>query len=110
MNVMEGLPDQQQGRDCRLCLSLGGCSRTTWQDLRVLGSGAPGTGSSSPETVPAEAQSCLELVLASFTVYTDAQVLNAVLLVHGLEGPRVPLRPQSTRLQNSSRHAHRIHI
>lgn len=110
MDVMEGLPDQQLGRDCRLCLSLGGCSRATWQDLRVLGSGAPGTGLSPPKTTPAEAQSCLELVLVSFTVYADAQVLNAVLLVHGLAGLRVPLRPQSTRLQNSSRHAHRIHV
>ena len=102
---MEGLPYQHTGRDCRLCLSLGGRSRATWQDIRALGSGAPGTGPSPPETTPAEAQSCLERVLASFSVHADAQVLNTVLLVHGLTGPRVSLRPQSAHLQNSSRHA-----
>lgn len=107
---MEGLPGQQRGRHCRLCPSLGRHSRATWQDIRVLGSGAPGTGPSPAETAPAEAQSCLGRVLASFTVHADAQVLDAVLLVHGLAGPRVSLRPQSARLQNSSRQAHRIHV
>lgn len=105
MNVMEGLPYQQRGRDCRLCLSLGGRLRATWQDIRALGSGAPGTGPSPPETAPAEAQSCLKQVLASFSVHADTWVLNTVLLVHGLTGPRVSLRPQSAHLQNSSRHA-----
>lgn len=76
----------------------------------MLGSGAPGTGPSPAETAPAEAQSCLGRVLASFTVHSDAWVLDIVLPVHRLAGPRVSLRPQSIRLQNSSRHAHRIHV
>ena len=74
--------------------------RTSRARLRGAGSRA----------VPAGAQSCLGWVLASVTVHADARVLDAVLLAHWLAGPRGSLRPRPTRLQNSSRQAHRIHV